>query len=339
MNQTEPKKKRYVYLFLISLVVLLVCSNILAFQFAYILPNWLAPNILVPGLLLLASFFYIIWYVSPSLDFKNHFVKALAAVMVSLAMICGSTYLMANADKLRDIHLYEQANLKDAQSSEFAVIKALGKENNVLIRLGNKTAWAISRLNIPNSSGASLTVENGYCKLNYNGDSIRDFHGALAKKLPGGKSDLDIAKITIMVHELAHCLDIKRDYVTFNPDRIDPKNPQNIIISTQAIDPKYRTTVKPDDVETYLDAGGKSTLWKEAFADVYSIGYLYIEHPEHAELANKGLMAFRAKYASLDPTHNTSCWLSTIEKSVKPTKRSELITWTDQIRSNSQCSM
>ena len=65
MNQTEPKKKRYVYLFLISLVVLLVCSNILAFQFAYILPNWLAPNILVPGLLLLASFFYIIWYVSP----------------------------------------------------------------------------------------------------------------------------------------------------------------------------------------------------------------------------------------------------------------------------------
>lgn len=340
MHKTHYKK-RYSYLFLICLVMLVACSIILAFQFAYILPNWWSLNILLPGLMLISSFFYIIWYISPNLDYKNHFGKALFAVIACLTFISGSTYLTANADKLRDMKVYKEENLKDAQSKEFAIVKSLGQDHNVLIRLGNtNNAWAMSRLNLPNSSGASITLENGHCKLNYNSDSIRDLHSGLSKNLPGhqAQADIDIAKLTIMVHELAHCLDIKRDFATFNFDHIKPNQANNIIIATHAIAPPYRAAVQRDDLESYMVEAQKSILWKEVFADVYSIGFLYIQNPEYAASINKGLMDFRSKFAKLDPTHNTSCWLATIENKVKPKEIGKLIEWTDQIRNESKCS-
>lgn len=339
MHQTKFKqKKRYTYIFLISLVLLVICAITLAFQFAYILPNWLSLNILLPCVLLISSFFYIVWYISPSLDFENHFGKALFAVIASLTVISGTVRLTANVDKLYDMKLYTDTNLKDVQSKEFALVKALGKDNNVLIRLGNpKNAWAMSRLNLPGSSGASITIENAHCKLNYNSDSIRDFHAALAENLPDADRDIDISKLTIMMHELAHCLDIKRDFVTFNLDRVASQSAGNIIIGNHAIAPQYRSEIKPDDIETYYVQAQKSVLWKEVFSDVYSIGYLYIQHPEYAVPVKKRLMDFRTEFASIDPTHNTSCWLATIENSVKPTKINDLIAWSDQIRDNSDC--
>lgn len=338
MSQTESKRKIInAILFLISLAVLVVCANTLTIQFAYIAHNWMALNILLPIILLIGSFFYIIWYVSPSLPFNTSsgFIVGVCGVFM---LIFASAYLTANADKLRDMTVFKKKNLLDAQSKEFGIVRAIGRDHNVLIRLGNtKNSWAMSRLNLPNSSGASITLENAHCKLNYNGDSVQDMTNAVAVNLPGVKTDIDIPKLMIMVHELAHCLDIKRDFATFNLDRVDPKYPQNIVIGTHAIAPQFRSAILVNDVETYYVEAGKSVLWKEAFADVYSIGFLYVQYPKIASSVTQNLISFRAKYASKDPTHDTTCWLANIENTVKPENVNELIEWSDKIRNNSDC--
>lgn len=274
------------------------------------------------------------------LDLNNYLGESIFVVILTLFLISGSIYFSATINKTLDMNLYKETNLRDFKSKEFGMARFLGESHNVLIRLGNpKSSWAMTRLDLPNSSSASLSIENGYCKLNYNQDSLRDFHNYLSRYVKKIKkeSEIDFAKLTIMIHEVAHCLDIKRDFATFNFHLIDPKSIHNVIIATHSITPEYRSNIEKDDIESYFIEAQKSVLWREIFADVYSIGYLYIQYPDYAIAIRKALTEFRKKSYNSDPEHNTSCWLLAIENSSIPVSIDQLITWADQVRSKSSC--
>ncbi|MCF4339458.1 hypothetical protein QWI41_18945, partial [Acinetobacter baumannii] len=145
--------------------------------------------------------------------------------------------------------------------------------------------------------------------------------------------NLDIPKLSIMMHEFAHCIDIKRDYLTFNINA-DNSN-KTTILGTNAITPKFRSHVK--DLITYQEFGSASTLWKEVFADLYMAGYLYINHPGIADQIVQNWSKLREKNAEDDEGHSTSCWLNIAQKLPKPKTNKELITWSDNIRSTSKC--
>lgn len=307
---------------------------------------YIQPSFLMLGLNLLimsSAFLYIVNFIHRSLGEVVSDQKGTPyTVFCIMAMLAGtlmlSSLFFGDLYKLRDQNKFEAANFKELQSKELRIIKDLGKENNVYIRYGNKdTSWASTRLTIPNGSGASLYILNGYCALNYTDKSLEDLKSGILKNI--SKTELnaqqvDIAKITIMAHELAHCLDMKRDFSTFNLDKVkDSKSP---ILSKQAIAPKLRKSIV--DMETYLDASStpESTLWKEIFSDLYAIGYLYVHHPLIADQVAQRLDKFRAKQKN-DPDHATSCWLKLAQQSSKPTSNDQLIEWADHIRENKNC--
>ncbi|MFX5393302.1 hypothetical protein ABTD32_20080, partial [Acinetobacter baumannii] len=70
---------------------------------------------------------------------------------------------------IRDQQKFTKTNEQDAKSKEFGIIQKLGHENDVYIKLGNtRTSWALTRLVVvPDASGASMYLMNGYCALNY----------------------------------------------------------------------------------------------------------------------------------------------------------------------------
>ena len=136
-----------------------------------------------------------------------------------------------------------------------------------------------------------------------------------------------------MVHEFGHCIDMKRDFISFNTGQI-PKE-KTLIIGKSAIVPKMRSQVQ--DIESYLFQSKDSTLWKEVFADVYSTGYMFVNHPAVAQELTKGLIEYRSKNKKEDPEHDSSCYLRLVMASAKPKSNAELIEWTDNIRENKSC--
>lgn len=327
-----------------AITALVISSILFVMMTLYIQPSFymLGLNMAIIAI----SFLYIVHFIHKSLgdtvSDKNGTSYAVYCIMTVLTgILIFFSLFFGDLYNLRDQKKFEASNFKELQSKELGIIKDLGKQNNVYVRYGNKnTSWANTRLVIPNSSGASLYIMNGYCALNYTDESITGMKKNLVKNI--SESDLqaqkiDVAKITIMAHELAHCLDIKRDFATFNLDKIE--NAKSPIIGNQAIAPKLRKNIV--DMETYLDASSTldSTLWKETFADLYAIGYLYVHHPVIADQVTHNLDTYRAKQKknAEDPEHGTSCWLKLAQQSKKPTHTTQLIEWADKIRASKSC--
>lgn len=240
------------------------------------------------------------------------------------------------------INVYDQKryteNFLDLLNSvEFKSILKLGAENDVYVQLGNtNTGWSKTRLVLPESSNASLYLNNGYCGLNYDDDSSTSMKKSISKYLEKDrvkKNQIDLAKLSIMVHEFGHCLDMKRDFISFNTKLIPEKN--TLIIGKNAIVPKMRSKAK--DIESYLLLAQDSTLWKEVFADVYASGYMFVNHPNEAFQITKGLQEYRLKNKKDDPEHNSSCYLNVVLTSTKPKSNEELIKWSDKIREDKKC--
>lgn len=338
------KNISHIILVFTAITALVISSILFVMMTLYIQPSFymLGLNMAIIAI----SFLYIVHFIHKSLgdtvSDKNGTSYAVYCIMTVLAgILIFFSLFFGDLYNLRDQKKFEASNFKELQSKELGIIKDLGKQNDVYVRYGNKnTSWANTRLVIPNSSGASLYIMNGYCALNYTDESITGMKKNLVKNI--SESDLqaqkiDVAKITIMAHELAHCLDIKRDFATFNLDKI--KNAKSPIIGNQAIAPKLRKNIV--DMEAYLDASGTldSTLWKETFADLYAIGYLYAHHPLIADQVTHNLDIYREKQKkdAEDPEHGTSCWLKLAQQSKKPTHTTEIIEWADKIRASKSC--
>ena len=117
----------------------------------------------------------------------------------------------------------------------------------------------------------------------------------------------------IMMHEFAHCLDLARDFPPFGEHTYK-------VASIAPIDARAI-----DNIETYLSAAEKKTtgLWREAFADIFAIGFWRLIEPSKALEMAKDLRTHRTNNASDDPIHATACW---IDASLKKTPRYQLET-------------
>ncbi|HCG3536037.1 TPA: hypothetical protein NJU96_002246, partial [Acinetobacter baumannii] len=319
----------------IGLVISSIFIVILNF---YIQPNnnFLGLNVCI-AIISVAYILYFIWK-NFSEVLKGWDIKLVyGALSLIFLVIVGTSGTFLHLYSIRDQQKFTKTNEQDAKSKEFGIIQKLGHENDVYIKLGNtRTSWALTRLVVvPDASGASMYLMNGYCALNYSDVSSQDMKQEMIKNISKdklAKERLDIPKMAIMMHEFAHCIDIKRDYLTFNINAAN--SDKTTILGTNAIAPKFRSHVK--DLMSYQELGSASTLWKEVFADLYMAGYLYVNHPSIADQAVNNWSKLRAKNTKDDEGHSTSCWLNIAQTLPKPRSNNELINWADNIRSTSK---
>lgn len=318
----------------------LVTSSI----FIVILKFFIQPNKIILGLnycIEILSVFYLLYFIWKNFSevLKEWELKLVyGALTTFLLVILGSSSTFLPLYSIKDQKKFTKTNEDDAKSTEFGIIQKLGQDNNVYIRLGNtRTSWALTRLiAVPDASNASMFLMNGYCALNYSDISSQDMKKEMIKNISNEsleQESVDIPKLAIMIHEFAHCIDIKRDYLTFNINAANIDKP--LILGTNAISPKYRTHVK--NLMTYQEFGSASTLWKEIFADLYMAGYLYVNYPGIADKAVQNWTILRSKNSKEDEGHSTSCWLNHAQELPKPKSNNELIDWADQIRAINKC--
>lgn len=327
-----------VVLVFLSLFTLIISVALLVALSIYIKSNYIVLGIAVLSIITSSIFlinFLYRTFIKENSSYKDKYIFWLMSYLLFLVIVL--TIPMGFFINIYDQKKYTENYFKLLNSVEFKEILKLGKDNDVYIQLGNTdTAWSKTRLVLPEASNASMYLNNGYCGLNYDDDSSYSMKKSIKKYLSESRlqnNQFDLAKLSIMVHEFGHCIDMKRDFISFNTDQI-PKE-KTLIIGKIAIVPKMRSTVQ--DIESYLFQSKDSTLWKEVFADVYSTGYMFVNHPAVAQELTKGLIEYRSKNKKDDPEHDSSCYLSLVMASAKPKSNDELIKWTDNIRENKSC--
>jgi hypothetical protein len=327
-----------VVLVFLSIFALIISVALLVALSIYIKSNYVVLAIAI--LCIITSSVFLIHFlyrtfINENSSYKEKYIFWLMSYLMFLVVVL--TIPIGFFINVYDQKKYTENYIKLLNSVEFKEISKLGKDHNVYIQLGNTdTAWSKTRLVLPEASNASMYLNNGYCGLNYDDESSYSMKNSINKYLSEHdlrNNQFDLAKLSIMVHEFGHCIDMKRDFISFNTAQI-PKQ-KTLIIGKIAIMPKMRSQVH--DIESYLLLAKKSTLWKEVFADVYSAGYMYANHPAVAQELTKGLREYRSKNKKEDPEHDSSCYLSLVMTSAKPKSNEELIKWTDKIRENKKC--
>lgn len=329
---------RTVILFFLSIFALVVSIAVLVALSIYIKPSYIVLGIaLISTIVSSLSIIYLLKSIciSEASTYKEKYIFWVMAYLMFIVIVFTIPvgYFINSYDQKK----YSENNLKLFNSIEFKQVVDLAKSNKVYVRLGNtNTAWEKTRLLVPDASSASLYIYNGYCGLNYDDESSFDMKKSIVQYIPEielKKNTVDLAKLSILMHEYGHCEDMKRDFLSFNVDK--PHAINEFIIGTEAIVPKNRKHVK--DIESYLLNSIESTLWIEVFADVYSIGYMYINYPNEAERIAQGIKKYRVDKNKNDSQHNTSCYIDLVFKTEKPKSQIQLVEWADKIRKSDEC--
>jgi hypothetical protein len=207
----------------------------------------------------------------------------------------------------------------------FGFIRNLAKRDfGKLVLLNSPGAsWANTMTLSQISSPASMSTDSGFCTLSIS-------PAALRSRLQGRTDALrDLEFKGVLVHELAHCLDLSRDLWK------GPGQPS----TANALPPS--TVAGVHDLESYLMAGRSSPntgLWREAFADVFLVGYWRLKQAESAAALTAGLRAKRAADgAAGDADHSTVCWIDAAMKAAPPDSLAELVEWADTARRAPAC--
>jgi hypothetical protein len=131
-----------------------------------------------------------------------------------------------------------------------------------------------------------------------------------------------------MMHELAHCLDQRRDLPAFESGSVQ-------VHSIAPVD-----AAKVEDIETFFVAIKKRStgLWREALGDIFVVGFWRLTAPAEAEKLARHLQQFRSARTD-DPTHATTCWIEYAILSNPPISARELLAWADDRRSTAPCAI
>lgn len=200
--------------------------------------------------------------------------------------------------------------------------KFAANQYGIPLRLGGyEESWALTTLRIPQASVASLRTETGYCTINLSDPNMYNMY--VNTKYSGPYKDW---KLLILAHEFAHCVDRTSD--------LSPTMGSNVI-SLNSIAPAARTDVK--DVYTFIDAEDKepTQLWREAFADLFAVGYMYVEDPQIGHKLEDSLINYRKNRN--DVIHSTSCWLDYARDKSKPKASEGILLWANDIRTKAPC--
>ncbi|EOV4287830.1 hypothetical protein ACONYW_001972 [Escherichia coli] len=178
------------------------------------------------------------------------------------------------------------------------------------------SGWNTNTIALPHSIPALMYVGPGYCNLVLNpANVLKGFTGQDARSWVRG----------VMVHELAHCLDVSRDMPSFTGRNI----------GTRSLAPSE--TVKTVTLERHLEAASRlpTQIWREALADSFTVGFWRMTEPKAAEL----IADLQEKRASGDAAHSTNCWIEQAAQASLPSSMPDLLPWADTIRESPACTL
>jgi hypothetical protein len=229
--------------------------------------------------------------------------------------------VIAQTYSVRQFNTDRDAFMKDPAG--FPMIQAFARTNfDIDVVLGDDgDSWASTTLSLPGSSPASMETGPGFCELRISREGLlRDF-------APVHKRNAKLWVQGVMLHELAHCLDISRDFPAFGIHRVQ----------THAIAPLDRAGII--DIESYLTAKRKPStkMWREALADIFMVGYWRMAYPSEARALIEELTEKRNANKTSDKVHATMCWIGHASRANLPPNESALLQWADRERSATDC--
>lgn len=186
-------------------------------------------------------------------------------------------------------------------------------------------SWSRTSLALRGSSPAIMNLGNGLCELSMSPESIINRVSAPA----GGDTTLWLRGVAM--HELAHCLDVRRDF----------QGPGGVWSgSVLAIAPADRHPIQ--DGSSYYKAAAESLstqLWREALADTMAVAFWRLNaDPATARSFALALRARRADQRENDPVHATMCWIDLAQSEAPPHQNAAIFGWAVSVRANPTCS-
>jgi len=204
--------------------------------------------------------------------------------------------------------------IRDFSQREFGVDIVMNAPEN---------AWVRTTLQTVGASPAFMSTGNGLCELSISRESILNTVAA-----PGSQA-VDAWLQGVMMHELAHCLDVRRDY----------EGQGGAWTGTRSIAPVDRHKVDSGSSHYRVASERQPTqLWREAVADMMAVGYwrLNVASGEGSALT-AALRAKRQASSKQDRVHATMCWIDFAASANGPSSNQQLFSWADELRSASSC--
>lgn len=275
--------------------------------------------------------YYFSWIIfSSSTNFKERVVLtsiislfAAPVIMYLLSFAFLNTVFAVERSKFEKEHLNEIEG-----NSSFYSIQQFAKKyyNAPLVLGGYEESWALTTLNIPQASPASLRSGTGYCTVNMSKSNLQYMYSRSSNKIK-----YEDWEIMVLAHELSHCLDRAADLPVGLGEKIK---------GVSSLAPSVRKDVKFDDIQTYLKAEEQpeTQLWREAYADVFAIGYMSLVKNGNISDLRDSLIKYRNGRKE-DVTHYTACWLEYSKTVANPKTGFELNAWANFIRVKAPCDL
>lgn len=249
-------------------------------------------------------------------------VSTAFAMLMVMATYAGPLFV-----KYLSVKQYErELGTFERDTNQFTSIQRYAKQNFgvVLVLASAKDAWADTHLDIPGRSAASMHTGPGYCELHISPGAIEIDLGRRNQLLADGWVQ------GVQIHELAHCLDSRRDFADDRPGSTLAKS----------VAPEYKTQIH--GMSDLIAAWTKpsSQRWREVFSDVAAVGFWQLHFPSQAaDLIGALLDKRKAAQIAVPPdaVHDTACWVDVAAHRQAPSNDDDLLAWADSIRESSQC--
>lgn len=237
-------------------------------------------------------------------------------IVGSIFWIVASSVSLWHQEQLSSQALQEQSLLKLAQTI------AKNDYGLDLVRQDQRTSWLYTIFLLRGSTPAAMDYGPGFCELTVEKDNLLWMY--FVKGIED--RDNDAWEKGMVIHELGHCVDVSRD--------LPPKNTQGW--KTHSLAPMAERNRK-SDVQGFIDASNdeSSKKWREAFADVFAIGYWKLT--TNADQESRLVKALLEKRRADKGSHHTTCWIKVAQGESPPSDRKNLRQWADSIRAKSQC--
>ncbi len=288
----------------VAMPVLMGLGAWTAFRSAWLAPtnpsNWQRRRERIGGMLLFAI-------VTPVIAFFLPVIGALFGVWVSMN------------------HYQSDVAAFSKDPEGFHMIQAFARKNHdIEVVLGTEDqSWLRTAAMLPGSSYASVSVHNGFCQMNL-------FRKSLETSWTTSESRLTTHWVQgIMIHELAHCLDLARDLPNFHDTGLH----------THSIAPADAGAVH--DIASYVAASDrrKTQRWREALADTMAVGFWRLGNEHDAKVLATDLRSKRIADAKSDQVHATACWIDQAMATSAPSSPKDLMAWADSNRKAARCEL
>jgi len=169
-----------------------------------------------------------------------------------------------------------------------------------------------------------MLPEPGLCKLVYSEQNVDDWLGIKSPVLN------DAIKRLVIIHELAHCLSIKPDFMGINSDG-------SLAAPIRSMSPSDRDGIDTLVKLSIAEKRPSVSLYREALADVFALGYAKLNMANQVPQILPYWLKKRARKS--DITHHTNCWLNHANSAPAPTNNSELLEWAFRQVETASCSL